>query len=555
MYFECVDSSRGSRYSRGRRSGRSSGYGQSLPQDDDEPPEIKSCRSSVQFVASTRSSCHLNNDNQKLIDDLLPLEDGFKFLSFKYVITTFTRLIIPSLFLGVSNYGYDLLNMLGFYYASKSGDASVSASFGLMIFFNTVLIFGFYYSIDEKVAVSTAQAVGAHNYEQARKILNQGYFTVLVLIVFYFAPVVCWSESIFLTIGLEPKNAALTSLFLKKLFPIDIARMFNELLFTFSLSQGITFNYGGYAILNMLVSALSGWIADSMFGLGIDSWLVARLVHEIILFATYIYPFIYHVDPRSKGILGLSSIFSEYSLFVKDSFKYTVSLYSEWLGMEIGILFTGLTNDMAQISAYTSLSNISYFIMNTGLGFSAVGRTRINLLLGRGHKEAAKNFFIIFMAGLLACSFVISGLSLALKKGIASLYGGESVEVVSLLQTLLTIYSVCLPLDFIFSFLFTVCRSTGQVSLIVMLNVGLLICYCTGMDYYLIKISNGTCISVLINLYLTLFFIFSIAIRRLTVLNWKEMEVVPEDSMMEELQIIEPQHQKGKTKEGSEALL
>lgn len=492
-------------------------------QEEDPPASChnESCDSSEIF--STRPSC-TPDLGDAIVQELLPLEGGLQSLSPGYLWGVYRKLVLPSLYLGLSNYGYDLLNMFGFYMANRSGDIEVQSSFGLMIFFNTVLIFGFFYSIDEKVGLGTSIALGAKDYQKAKRTFWQGMLTVALLAGGYFFPLVMYSEGLFAAIGIDLGNARLCSLYLKKLFPVDLFRMFNEIMFTFTLAQGVQFNYGLFAILNMIASLLAGLVAANWFDMGMDSWLVCRIVHEILIFAMVVYPFLYKVEARTKGLLSLTETLQEYGQFLQDCTKYTVSLYSEWIGCEVAIYFTGLTHDQAQITAHTSMANISYFIMNTGLGFSTVGRTRINVLLGKGHQQAAKNFFLIFLTGMAATGLVMSQALLFFRQQVANFYG-ESPEVNSILYSLLGIYAACLPADFIFPFLFTVCRSTNQILLSVLLNVCFLIVYCTGADYYLIMVRHLTCKELVGNMYLAIYTIFALLIARLVRLDWKRLRI------------------------------
>lgn len=177
------------------------------------------------------------------------------------------------------------------------------------------------------------------------------------------------SESLFILIGVSEDNARACAWILKKLFPIDIFRMFNEILMTWVLAQGVQTRFGLYATINMIVSLGVGIFAHIQYDWGIEAWLLCRAVHELIMLATVLPPFLFMTEPKTKGLVSMKQILSTYTHFVKDCCKYIVSLYSEWIGCEIAIYFTGLTHDKLQISSHTALINLSYFVMNTGIGF------------------------------------------------------------------------------------------------------------------------------------------------------------------------------------------
>ena len=130
-------------------------------------------------------------------------------------------------------------------------------------------------------------------------------------------------------------------------------------------------------------------------------------------------------------------MFVGYKDFLKDIFKYTLSLYSEMIGLEFAAFMTTLTKDMSQIAAHTSLVNIAYFIYNLGLGFSNIARTRINYLLGKGHGQAAKNFFIVCFIGMVSISMVLGGTIYLFKQSIVNFYTSNNESTAKYLLSLL----------------------------------------------------------------------------------------------------------------------
>ena len=168
-------------------------------------------------------------------------------------------------------------------------------------------------------------------------------------------------------------------------------------------------------------------------------------------------PYLTKTEPLTRGLISFEDLFNGYGYFILDTGKYIMSLYSEWIGCEIAIYFSGLTHDNVQIAAHTALANFACFVMNTGIGFSTVGRTRVNVLLGKGYFKAAKNFFIIYMSGCIALGLCFSGLLMMARPVLAAVYTGDNVFVTELLTKLFGVYSMFLSLDFIFPFLFTIC--------------------------------------------------------------------------------------------------
>jgi Na+-driven multidrug efflux pump len=489
-----------------------------MEKEDDEPP-------SKELVHALTTEASFEDSGDLIAKELRPLEDGFSYLSQRYVVDTYLKLVGPAFYLGVANYGHDILNMFGFYLANKSGRVEEQSSFGLMVFFTSLFIHGLFYSIDEKIGVSAALAFGAKDYKKVNVLFWQGLLTIIAAIVFLFTPIVVWSESIFLAVGMTSVNATLVSRILNSLFPIEIWRMANEATMTFVLAQGTKTNFGTVSCINMFVSIGAGLIAHAWFNMGLTAWLVSRAVHELVMSAMVFYPFVYQIEKKTKGFITFQELFSDYVDFLKDCSKYVASLYCEYIGCEVAIYFTGITQDMTQIAAHTALSNVAYFMVNTGLGFSTVGRTRVNMLLGRGLRAAARNFFVLYLCGMILTGFCLSLAMIASRPLLVYIYAGENPEVAALLSRLLLLYAIFLPADFIMSFLFTVCRSTNQILLSVVLNLSLFVLFCVGMDYYLIVVREKTCRELIINMYLVMCTVFALLILRLTKNDWSKFNI------------------------------
>ena len=128
------------------------------------------------------------------------------------------------------------------------------------------MIFGFYYSVDEKIALASSIAFGGKRFGEVKQAFWQGVLTVSLMIVLYFGPVVYYSEQILVAVGISLDNAQSCAWVLQRLFAIDIFRMFNEIIMTSVLAQGVPNRFGIYATLNMIASLGVGLAAYKWWG-------------------------------------------------------------------------------------------------------------------------------------------------------------------------------------------------------------------------------------------------------------------------------------------------
>src|SRR3990167_5626587 len=99
------------------------------------------------------------------------------------------------------------------------------------------------------------------------------------------------------------------------------------------------------------------------------------LFASVFLMNRYTEPLTWGTAPWNEIQKGLGTYFVE-------SFKYALGSYSEQLGVLISNYFVILTHDENQIAAFTIIETLSAPIYELGEAFSAVMRTRMNILIG-----------------------------------------------------------------------------------------------------------------------------------------------------------------------------
>lgn len=459
-----------------------------------------------------------------IVEDLLPLEYGFNSYRVKDLVWSYLKLMILAFEVSFSFFGYDLLDMLGFFVTAHSASPVEEGAFGLSIFFNTVLVFGMFYAVVEKLEMSSAFYYGEGKYKQCLATYWHGIVSVALLSLVYFTPLVAFSRQFFELIGIESEQAALCSYFIKICFPLNLFRMFNEITLCHVLAQGVQRNFGVISAGNIALSAVIGLVTFYAFDIGIWSWWICRAIHEVIVFLMIAPAYLYDINQHTRGWLSIKEIAKGYKEFVYECGYFAINLYTECVGLQIAIYFTGLTHDPSQISAHTALMNIVVLIFDIGMAFATIGSARINILLGMGYTKAAKNFFKLYLAGAVATALIISGITLMLQPVFIWLYGGESEAVADLLSKLLWIYGLMLPADLILYLVFTVCRIADQLILSTSLNICLQIVACSAIYYYLVAGANKTCIEIVITMYLSIYLIQFIVISKLFMMDWSNLK-------------------------------
>lgn len=215
-------------------------------------------------------------NEEVVVKDLLTLENGWGEANMTYLFKTFMSFVTPSFLLGFASCGYDLLNLLGFFISAQSNNQEGEGAFGLALFYNTILVFGIFYAVDEKVGVAAAVFAGAKKPRQAMTTVWQGFFLLILINVFYFLPLMYFAPTIFISIGFGEAQAIESSRIMRQLYPLDVVRMFNDIIMTYILALGTPNHFGQISALNLALSFVSGLVAYYRYDMGLHSWWIAR---------------------------------------------------------------------------------------------------------------------------------------------------------------------------------------------------------------------------------------------------------------------------------------
>ena len=141
-------------------------------------------------------------------------------------------------------------------------------------------------------------------------------------------------------------------------------------------------------------------------------------------------------------------------------------------GILISNYFVILTHDENQIAAFTIIETLSAPIYELGEAFSAIMRTRMNILIGKKLPEQAKTFSRFYYQMMLVMSLLL-GITLLLCRGLFKEWLASSnpqlAELFSILVVLLVIYEATG-----FFWICSVCvavKTIGQIDSLVLSNM------------------------------------------------------------------------------------
>ena len=458
----------------------------------------------------------------------------------------FLSLVLPSITIGISHSGTDLMNSLGFYIADKKGNEVEITAFGLSVYMNIVAMFNLTQPIFEKASISCALAFSAGKNDKMKEACVRGLIVFTFYSLFLFLPVYLVADKVLMFFGTDPAVAIRTREILVTLFPMEFIRLLSEYIIVYMVAQGVDTGYGVLTVSSLLVSAPIGYYLGITRSLGVKGWYIGRLGLELVKISILIVVYCTRIEDKWFKVEHLMAGFTEIKAFMKDVLIFTAGHYCEAVGYEITTFFVIMLHDPKQLAAFTILMNLLYINENIGYGFGVTIRTRINHLFGQKKFHQAKDFFKMSMLGLLMFTPVVGLVYFSCRNLIVDFYTSNNPSLSGYLQTLVLIQgATCFSILFLLP-VFMASRSTNQAVLNIKLDVSILIGLQSVSAYCLVNYWHPQCTHLLLLANVCFTLANSLICLKLFLMDWKiecsNMESLEEETFKEK-EIISNQEQ------------
>ena len=434
---------------------------------------------------------------------------------------SFMRLIIPSCLIGISHSDTSMTNMLGFYIADRTGDEREVSAFGTSVFLNMMTLYMFSQPIIERTSIACSLDFGAKKYDRMKSNFIKGAAVVLLLAVLVYLPVVCFSDRILISAGIDQVVGVKTRNILLKLFLFDLIRMLSELLIAYMTSQGHETGYGLITCITMSLTLPTGYYLGIKQGLGVDGLIVARIILEISKFSILAFTYCIKIPNNGFNFRHLKLATEGLVTFFKELFQFTVGICSEYIGFQISGFMVLLLKDPFQIAAFTSMSNIVYLLANIGYGFSLTIRARCNFLIGRKDFSESKEFFKLSTIGFVSFICIFSILLFFNRKILVDLYSSNNPEVGKYLELLMIALCCTIHASALQFTIFSISRSTNQGNLIITLDIIIILFLQSAAGIVSLNLFNPNCITFLYIKNFSMMLIEAIMFWRMMTMDWK----------------------------------
>ena len=395
--------------------------------------------------------------SESLVKELLPFKNSFRELPSSYLFSMFLQQIRDFMLLMASIVGPVLTNTSGYIFLNMRADPLLQAAFGLYSF----IYFAFHMSIMisgmEKLGIHLSAAFGRKDYAQMKNTFTKGIISSTVLFCLVTLPVALFCQSILVSAGVDKENCVLVQEALYWSIPLFILMICKELIQTFCMAQGHEHFFGTMGIVSSVIAILLNYILIVRYDCGVLGWVYSRSFCSTgeLLFVLCI--FYWKTDEGGRGVVTISQAIAGFKPFFIDSIKFTLGSYTEYLGFEIAGFFVLLHGDNNQSAAYYSAVNVSALTYTSGIAFGIIIRTRINMLMGMGLKQTAKNYFEFYYFSTIVFGCLLGIIGYIFRHFLADCYASANPDMRYWFLGLMVIFALASPTE--------TSACTGQVGL------------------------------------------------------------------------------------------
>ena len=424
-----------------------------------------------------------------LLKDLLTFQSSTCGSSLKVMMRMIGEATTYSIITSFTNIGSPLLSAAGFVLLNSTGDTLAQAALGISLSYNLLFYYGYILPLTDKLCIDMSLAYNARHFEHAKRIFNLGVYFSAMLFIFFTMPFFMFSKNILQFANIDANVALRCQDMLEMLLVSNVIETISDLLRIVALSQGYTNIFGHTSILAVVISIICAYLFVGVYGLGAMGWILSKYIYETIQLLVAVALFV-SSDGRARGLLAWEQIRSEFPRFFFATMKEVFGAYSEFVGYEITSFFIFFTQNIHQIAAYTAILNFASLFSSLGESLAMILKSRMNLLISKGHKNTARNYFKFYICATALLGFILTAVIVLIRKYVAAIYVNSSLESESTLSNLILVYAFCMAGELTHLSSFLVVRIGGNMRYLIIVNISLFI-FVNFLNSYYLAIIKG----------------------------------------------------------------
>ena len=420
----------------------------------------------------------LSNEETSYIDsdlecvrNLMKFEHGISGLTRSYFISSYIKQVRESFSLVWALIGGNLMTSFGFLFLSQKGTPVEQASFGLLDSYFSVFFIALLMAVSDKIGISLSVCFGNKDFERLKVEFTQGIICLLITMLGISAPALYFSGSLLETIGILAVNASICQGALRLMIFVMVVQTTSEALRTFCMCQGHEHYFGYAAIFSTIASLGSSYLFMMVFEMGINGWILGKLVYEGINLSVAVWVFFNKTHPSTRGIVGFSKASKNLGKYSASMVKMVFGTYSDFLGFDIATYFVARSKNQELIAAYTACCSMSGIFYRVGAALSIITRTRLNIFMGMGLMKTAKNYYRFASYAALFTGLWLALLFSIFSTPISYFYAGSSEAMRDWFVLFALIYVCFMPFEVAALSSFAGIKATNQLGFFFSMNV------------------------------------------------------------------------------------
>lgn len=405
-----------------------------------------------------------------IVDELLPFKDGLGAVPLGHALKVLFSSLYAVFTLAPSLIGRIVVNTSGLIFFNMIKDPEMQASFGVYDGYYFVFYFSLITALLDKFSIEMSVAFGEKNYEKIRDVFTKSGLVCLILFILVTLPMMAFSSPILTTLGISPDIASVVQDTTRMSIPLIGINTLSEYIKAFCLSQGHEKVFGYTSLASLTLTIIANYFVMIEYRYGIHGWIYTKTANEFVTLVVTIVVY-FKAVPETRGFVSLNTAMKGFGVFFYDSIKFMFGLYPECLGFELTGFFIALTDNTDQIAAYYCTVNITSMMFCVGFAFAIICRTRMNILLGMGHHQAAKNYFKFYVGFNLIIGGVIGVFLYVCRDLLVRLYSDSTPDMKHWFFRLVLIYSIVASTEIAMNTVMVGVKSIGKIGMLLFLNV------------------------------------------------------------------------------------
>ena len=369
----------------------------------------------------------VNTFAQQLSEQLRPMDESLAGCSPTYLAEVYWSCAWQALKLLPNTASILFTSVLMYSLLTYTKQPEAAAAFGMYGSFYFVFCTTVQASLMEKFGQEISRGVGKKDYQYVRKMATQGMMAMLIFFLAFNIPTLWFSDRILTTIGIDTHLVPTVAHVLRLQIFVLLVQLPADMLNAFCMAQGLESEISRVGIFGCLVSSATQAVLVLGLHTGIEAFVYGSLAAAICSLANALLV-LPKCHPETRGFADPMTASVGLTTYLSDSLYFFLAIVGECSGANITAFFIAARHDTTALGAYTATRNCGAFVFRTGLSLASVSRTRINILIGMGKHQTAKNFYTFYAFGNLCVAVAFAAVFLMTREYLAMVLAGQSED-------------------------------------------------------------------------------------------------------------------------------